>query len=753
MTKKNLPVKVIMPREKDSVVNSAGGRDKFFREVTPEFIGEISGKFAALINHYKEVFDENESVPAVAKLIIRGEAAAKSHRPDELCKETDIIGDGGLKKLYIKITKKSVERTINRISSPRRSKKLSANLTTIDDILPVFDNEKISENIEKAVSEKTDIKFKKLKIKCFDFGNEHDNETIRRHVMGKIKAAGYDPFCRSFGQKLSYMRLENVSADDIPLISSINGIRSIDLFREYSLPIRQTDAGAAFSEESDVPLSDTVIGVIDSGISENSPMEKFVIGREIFVAPEYQNRKHGTFVASCLEYGSILDGIEEDGKTHFKLIDVIAIPNKDPNHGLTGVLSQDDFFEIAEEVVRKYRSTVRFWNISLGSDDTVKDGEVSDLAVFCDYLQEEYGVQMEIAGGNYGGDGEELRRWPPQELKGKDRVTAPADSMRGVVVGSLALYDGEGSVVKKNEPSPFSRRGPGSNYAVKPDVVDYGGNMTEEYDIRGLGVKVIDEEGRIAEDVGTSFAAPKITYKLAKIYDSLVDRDILVSKAFLIHDASMNAKTSGNDPARRPYCGFGHPSYDAGDILRCDENEITLLFKQTIERSTHLELPDFPFPKCLIKNGKYTGEIFMTLAYAPPLDPRYGSRYCRTNIDVSFGTYEAVGEKFEFRGQVPLEKRWTEKFEQSQVKEGYKWSPVKSYYRNLGKGICEKDGWKIRIDMVERDDNEPKQEFVLIVTIRGKKGDAVYDDVVLELQNKGFITANLETRYQIRERI
>ena len=42
----------------------------------------------------------------------------------------------------------------------------------------------------------------------------------------------------------------------------------------------------------------------------------------------------------------------------------------------------------------------------------------------------------------------------------------------------------------------------------------------------------------------------------------------------------------------------------------------------------------------LFCSGKCFGEIGMTLAYNPILDDRYGREYCRTNIDVSFGTYK-----------------------------------------------------------------------------------------------------------------
>lgn len=113
---------------------------------------------------------------------------------------------------------------------------------------------------------------------------------------------------------------------------------------------------------------------------------------------------------------------------------------------------------------------------------------------------------------------------------------------------------------------------------------------------------------------------------------------------------------------------------------------------------------DFPYPKSLIKNNKYIGEIAMSLAYLPPLDSKYGREYCRTNIDVSFGTYSYLDNgKIAYKWQVPLESKWDEKFEVARVEHGFKWSPIKSYYRRLSRGINLEDGWKLRIDLTPRD--------------------------------------------------
>ena len=756
MTKKNLPIKVIIQQDKYLTPNKLGGEKKFFKVITPQFIGEISSKFANVATFYNDVFKENSHLPAVGKVVLIEDAIAKSHRPNDLLKDLDVIGAGDLQELYIKVTKQGLQKTITRINMPTRTKVLDANLTTIQDIIPIYAEEKLSLNLRTLSRQENSIVIKKVKIKCFNFGNEYDDAMIRQYVKDKIVALGYEVKFRMFGEKLNYFRLTNVQSKHLITLSQINGIKYIDIFTEYTAPSDNGDSkGNAFTEQKNIPISDTIIGIIDSGISETSVLNKYVIDRKVFIPTQYQNNSHGTFVASCLQYGSIFDNIQEEGKKYFKLLDVVALPNSDARHGLTDTLSQDDFYDLLEEVMNQYSGSVKIWNISLGASTLVEDEQMSDMAVFCDYIQDTYKVQLIIACGNYGEKASDpLRTWPPQDLGENDRVTVPADSARAISVGSVALKGSADSLVKKGEPSPFSRRGPGANYIVKPEVVDFGGNLTKKGSSKDLGVVGLTTADKIIEGIGTSYSTPKVTYKYAKILDDLVEKDLLLSKAFLIHNARVNSKNVDIENESINYYGFGQPSYNTNDILQCSDNEITLVFKQTITRGIHLEMIDFPYPKCLIKNGKYTGEVVMTLAYNPPVDQNYGSQYCRTNIDVSFGTYRhnKKGE-LKFAGQVPLEKEWADRYESSRVTKGYKWSPVKSYYRNFKNGMKAWEGWKIRINMIERDDLEPKQDFILIVTIKGRLNDQVYNDVVLGLQNQGFISVNLETQYQIREKV
>ncbi len=758
MKDKNLPIKLVLQKSSDIKNNQGGGKTKFFGEVTHELQEDISAKFKGILDFYEDIFQENELIPAVGKITVKPEAIAKSHKPNDLCRCCPIIGGEDLNQIYIKVTKKSVEETISLVKQPP-SEKFRANLTAIQDIQPIRASEKISENLTRISQEGNfDSISQKIKVKLFDFDNDFDNIQIMGYVLKQLDGLGFanNHELITYGEKIKYIKVAVQSFQDIVKIASINGVKSVDFFQKYSLPLTDcinTDLQLLLKDDS--TSSEISIGLIDGGISDkNKFLKPYIIAREEYVSKIYINESHGTFIASTIQYGNRLNGIATTN-SKYKFVDIVAIPNSDKKWGPTDGIGEEELMEIIEEVMEKYSSSTKIWNMSLGIESKVCDGSMSDMGIFLDYIQDKYGVQFFVSSGNL--NELPLREWPSQDDMGeRDRIISPADSVRAITVGAVALYESEDSIVKSNEPSPFSRRGPGANYIVKPDVVDYGGNISRSLSIDGLGMKGMDVNGEIIEGNGTSYSTPRLVQKFASIYDEMVEKDLLLAKAMIIHSARMNSRELlDKNQDNIKYYGFGMPSVNASDILHCSEDEVTLVFKQKVTTGTHLEMIDFPYPKSLIKNNKCFGEICMTLAYNPVLDQRYGKEYCRINIDASFGTYEfQKNDTIKYHGQVPLERAWDEKFEQSRVENGFKWSPIKSYYRKISKkGILAKDGWKIRIDMNPRNGfDAPPQEFVLIVTIKDPLGNDIYSEVVNGLRDQGYVTNNLETKQQLRHR-
>ncbi len=758
MSEKNLPIKLIMQKTEDIKKNLGGSKPHFFGDVTNALQIAVENMLDNVSDYYSKVFEENARVPAVGKITVKPEAIAKSHKPNDFCRNFPIIGCKDMGEILIKVTSFSIRETVKLVKNPP-SEKFKANLTAINNITPVTAKDKISDNILNMCAQSSfDSVKNRIKIKLFDFDDDFDNAQISDYVFRKMDECGfngkYDVI--KYGSSIMYIKVKVEKYDDIVKLADINGIKSIDFFQEYSQPLMNYDTSTikALFDKNAVQ-SDVIIGIIDGGISDDNILLKpYIVARENHVSPAYHNSKHATFIASTIQYGNELNGIPCKTHNRYKFVDIIAIPNSDKDYGPTDSISEDELMEIIEATMEKYAHSVKIWNISLGIDSLICNGTMSDLGIFLDYIQDKYQVQIFVSSGNL--NELPLREWPPQDGMGdRDRIISPADSVRAITVGSIALYDSDDSIVKRTEPSPFSRRGPGANYIVKPDVVDYGGNLSRNYSITGLGMKGLDPSGNVIEGNGTSYSTPRIAQKFAGIYDEMVDKDMLLAKAILIHSARMNFRDSLDaNPQNMKYYGFGMPSDSIEDILLCSEDEITLVFKQKVKKGTHLEMMDFPFPKSLIRGGKCYGEIGMTLVYNPILDEKYGYEYCRANIDASFGIYKykANGE-IDYHGKVPLDCAWDEQYERERVKNGLKWSPIKSYYRKIKNGIDAGIGWKILINLTERNEiSIIDQEFVLIVTIRDPDGNDIYSEVVNGLKERGYITNNLEIKQQLRQR-
>jgi serine protease AprX len=482
------------------------------------------------------------------------------------------------------------------------------------------------------------------------------------------------------------------------------------------------------------------VGVVDSGIREDHPYLKYwVEQREDFVLSSEKNCSHGSFVGGVVSYGDRVRGVttQYDG---VKLIDVVAIPNTDPKYGNTGSLSEDELVEILNEVVPKYSGKVKVWNLSLGSSKICEDQAFSDLAMALDEIQDENDVMFVISAGNY--EDRPLRAWPPEdETKFNDRITSPADSIRAITVGSISHTDTELS--KMYEPSPFSRRGPGPNFIVKPDLVDFGGTLSLTPPAI-KGVSSFGEWGDLVEGVGTSYSTPRISSLLSKIHHFMAHNPSRnLSKALLIHSALdlRNNKRPVRDEMK--YLGFGKPM-ELDEILNCSQSSSTFVLEGTLFPSSHVEITDFPFPNVLVEEDKCFGEIFMTLVYNPPLSGKFGFEYCRSNIEVSLGTDKPNG----YSGEVPLERMG--ELEKELVENGFKWSPVKVYHRKIEKGIADHP-WKLKLTLQGRSNEilEP-QDFSLVITIRDPKGEKhVYNDVSQQLDQR-FLYQDLQISSRIR---
>lgn len=732
MNEEKLPSIIFNPRREDFSKNQAGGDLKFYDdEWKEEYRTEITNNFSVISNKVQTNEQKYPNIPNVIKVTMKEKAIAKSHKPVDLFNSSNpIIGSGRLDELYIKVSSQSLNELEETIKNTQTKNKM-INISKIKEIDDYDVTDKINmEEIKKAI-----FNSEKIKLKFFDMQNDRENQESMNTFISTFESFfdEFEEIVYSESLKVYSAVINNVEKlDDIIQYPTI---KNISTFEKYHL---NEEDGVIVEEEIDILVPENgedypIIGVVDSGISlKNKYILPWIYDTISYVPEEYQDNSHGTFVAGMILYGNELNHLGLNVKK-CKLLNVVVMPSESSGE----VLTEYDLKIFLEDAVNKYCDRVKVWNLSLGLSCECSD-EISDLAVFLDDLQEKYKVKFIISAGNY--QTLPLRKWEPV-TKISDQIGPPADSVLGITVGSIANIPVPG-FVELDCPSPFSRKGPGPNFLIKPEIVHYGGNCDINGNFKGFAVKSFDEEGNVIENIGTSFSTPIISCIFANIYDNLNDEnlDLLLAKALLINNSFIPIGTSNDTIDLHQYFGFGKPINDIDNFIMCTKSKVQMILKATVNEGSFIEILDFPYPKSLCRDGKWYCDINMTLAYNPKLDSNYGQEYCRTNVEVSLGTYSADVEtgEIKYTGRVPLEKNWSDKYEKQQVEFGFKWNPIKSYHGKHIRGVSG-DGWKLRIDCHGRSNYSfVEQDVILIIEISDPDGGDIYSEIMSELDIKAF---------------
>jgi serine protease AprX len=703
-------------------------------------------------------------------------ASAKSHRPHILLSSQTcpIIGAGKLGEIFVKATPNGL-RALDRLVAEEGAVGLSdtdaaqllkeiSSIDAIEPITPEFRRGGISSNDILRTSPKVDGRFA-ARAHLFDYGDA-DQDSLSADFLARCSDAKIAVRHGGYSDRSGYYEALCKTASEVEILSGIIGVRSVRRMpivrgvRRRGLNRRPIPKGLPSPIG---PLHDyPVVAVVDSGIASISELEKWVIGHESTVADSYRNAEHGSFVAGLVALGHALNpSIREIDSSPCAVLDLQVIPNDDPAKGDVDELTESQLLQDLESALRRHANEVRVWNLSLGSDEMCSLDEFSPLAVELDRLQETYNVSFVISAGNY--DSLPLLGYPrtKDELT-VGRITSPADSVLGVTVGSVAHVDHPMRGPLHGEPSPFSRHGAGPNHVIKPDVVHVGG--TVGFDGRNqLGVTSFDGIG-VSESMGTSFSPPLVSNVLANIYHAITPTPSpVLARAILTHHARDPRHGGRVADAEENYFGFGLPAA-VPQCVECTPWTSTLVFEDTLRPGYYLEWDNFPYPDSLRRDGRFYGDIWMTVAFSPARGERWGTEYCETHIDAHFGVYRTLvkpkpGESPRFKGLVPPEhKNPGQLYESYQVEHLRKWAPVRTYFGSLGEKGERGDRWRLKVQLLTRHGVESatmkSQPFALILTIADpQQKEPVYDEMVRKIRSR-FESQNLTlratTRVQLR---
>lgn len=782
MENRNLPIKFFQKRQKDEMGTEAGGGQTIPKWASQGQLREkseyIKTVLANVSSSLAEKVKKNNYIPSVVKLKVSGDALAKTYRKEigNLFNvgKLNIIGVSGEDEVLIKIDNEAdLKNILNRFSD---AKLAFPNYTTLVGISAINNIEEFKPQIEIEEEDEKQV----YKVKLFNYGNADLNNILIRSFEKYCRDNDIDFEKAEYSDELNIFRISKVTTDDFDELRDFDGIQLITEMPTYSLTLDElTEENVIEIKQPKEGATYPVVGVLDTGIANIPHLTPWLHTKSFSkYHKDYINKGHGTFVAGVLLYGDNLEGKDYTGFEGCKLFEAIVMPDLTKQK-----IFEDELIENIREAITDHNE-IKIWNLSLGTDREADLYEFSDFAKALDEIQEENNVLICKSAGNCNN----FKINAP-----KSRIAKSADTVRGLVVGSIAHDKLETDYAEKNNSSPFSRIGPGPSNLIKPDVVHFGGNAGLDTSNKVVinPVKSFSSDGSLAKQVGTSFSTPRIAAITAGVHSMLSEEfNPLLLKALVIHSAKYPEEMKMTIAEKIDAAGFGMPS-NINDILFNQPNEITLILQDNIEKGSFIDILDFPFPQSMIDDdGYFYGELTVTLVTSPILEVSQGAEYCQSNIDVYLGSYDEKIEKDITQPRVknPIgadgrqnvlatsvySKKAMKDFETSFASErmllsyGDKFQPVKKWSVNFDdftptnkdKFLKAPKNWYLKLEGLFRHFTEskceiqktvPSQEFCLVVTIKDtKKRGNIYNEVTQLLNNFSFVHSNVKIREEVR---
>ncbi|WP_277294680.1 S8 family peptidase [Streptococcus hyointestinalis] len=465
------------------------------------------------------------------------------------------------------------------------------------------------------------------------------------------------------------------------------------------------------------PTIEPTIGVIDTLFDERVYFNEWVEYHDMIsndIRKDSQDYNHGTAVTSLIVDGASLNPNLDDGCGHYRV-----------RHFGVALQSGFNSFTIIKQIreIVSQNSDIKVWNLSLGSNDEIRENFISVEGALLDEIQFENDVIFIIAGTN-----------ATVANGNRKKIGAPADSLNSIIVNSVDFND---QVVS------YSREGVVLSFFVKPDVSYYGGGNGDYINVcEPLGL------GRVA---GTSFAAPFIARKMAYLIHIMgLSRE--EAKALLIDSAiPWNDKKTFTDLS---LIGNGIVPIKMEDILSTPDDEIKFIVSDVSESYDTYNY-DFPVP---ISKENYPYVAKATMCYFPNSSRNQGVDYTNTEMQLSFGRLKPDGIKTinndnQYSEDAPgyvrenaarnIFRKW------DNVKHiGEKFTPRKKPKPILNSANPQ---WGMSVKTIERLKSGDGQgvRFGVVVTLKELNGVNRIEDFVQQAELRGWIVNQLQVEAQL----
>lgn len=529
-------------------------------------------------------------------------------------------------------------------------------------------------------------------------------------TQGKMQESPYylsdrTPVVRAIIPAAALLRYENDPA--------IYRIEETDFFSVDATQDAMIDLGA-LALNPDINLDELpIVAVLDSGVIFPAAFSSLLIRQWIAPKSKGGDGDHGTKVASRAAFKYINQQLSSDTITpRARIIDCNI---------LDGSVPVNIFIQRIQASVNEFSDIAKIYNLSANANSPIEGDEMSIVGYELDALQLRKGVQFFVSTGNHA-------LWKTESslediLDDDDsRIAAPADSMLSVAVGSIIGVDHKNSLSAKNEIAPYSRRGPGFKGFSKPDLGAYAGTIAVDvgkpYVPSDSFSLLMSKEGKLVPDAGTSFSAPVVAGDFAEILGIVPDRNILLTKALLYHNAM---PIWDEDSMTDEELAFAHNLYGRG-LSNVDESKfsslsrVTFVRTGTLNRTTKERVSIYMPPILAAQVGRNVAKVSVTCLSMPPVDRTKGTEYLGAYIRASLKKSHSDGVTLR-----PV---------QQDFREGrQKWDVCHQFSKLFSRFNA--GDWQVWLELFSRwDDKNDDVPYALVVTIEDVSGTLdVYSEV------------------------
>ena len=423
----------------------------------------------------------------------------------------------------------------------------------------------------------------------------------------------------------------------------------------------------------------TGILIIDSGIISNHPMlEKCVGGEENFQTgePEIQDTVgHGTAVAGCAIYGNIENSLKNKIFTPSNwLFSAKVMYAEEGLHDYQAVydpekLLEHQFKNAVESFLSNPEYHIKVINISLGNTNEIWHKHYNrqlPLAALIDELAFTFpSVVFIVSTGNqslwqnYDPISKAVDNYPHYLMEEDSNIINPATAALALTVGSIAdkekiEYERYGTeyikipIAKADQPSPFTRTGLGVNGMIKPELVEYGGNViiSEQYGriYEDIGGKLAVLNNQISNPIisfntGSSFSAPKLAHIAGLIANKFPDKSANFIKNMLLIGADYpflpdkdfynNKDKKKAEQLHLSICGYGLSQYDRAVH---SFNNRTVLWDEGLIGLNQVKVYSLQLPE-LFFTEKGRKKITIALTFTPDTRATRGDSYLGNRME------------------------------------------------------------------------------------------------------------------------